>query len=228
MKRQLDLAASLIHDPKVLFLDEPTTGLDPMSRFTVWSEIRHLNAELAMTIFLTTQYLEEADELADRVGILSAGLIVAEGTPAELKRSQGRDLVVAEVEDKTRVLSTALQASRLWNQSKVETASFGDQHARWSRSHCPDRPGVGADRAHGTEADPEVAHPRRRLPRCHGLAARGGAVMMPAEREAPRMAARQLRLVGQPHAGGEARCAKSSENRPLSSPPSSFQRSSTA
>ena len=98
MKRRLDLAASLIHDPKVLFLDEPTTGLDPMSRFTVWSEIRHLNAELAMTIFLTTQYLEEADELADRVGILSAGLIVAEGTPAELKRSQGRDLVVAEVE----------------------------------------------------------------------------------------------------------------------------------
>jgi ABC-2 type transport system ATP-binding protein len=98
MKRRLDLAASLIHDPEVLFLDEPTTGLDPMSRFTVWSEIRHLNAELAMTIFLTTQYLEEADELADRVGILSAGLIVAEGTPAELKRSQGRDLVVAEVE----------------------------------------------------------------------------------------------------------------------------------
>ena len=72
MKRRLDLPVSLIHDPKVLFLDEPTTGLDPTSRFTVWSEVRHLNAELAMTIFLTTQYLEEADELADRVGILSA------------------------------------------------------------------------------------------------------------------------------------------------------------
>jgi ABC-2 type transport system ATP-binding protein len=98
MKRRLDLAASLVHDPEVLFLDEPTTGLDPHSRATVWTEVRHLNASLAMTIFLTTQYLEEADELADRVGILSAGHLVAEGTPADLKRSQGADVVVAEVE----------------------------------------------------------------------------------------------------------------------------------
>jgi ABC-2 type transport system ATP-binding protein len=98
MKRRLDLAAALVHGPAVLFLDEPTTGLDPHSRFTVWSEVRHLNAELAMTIFLTTQYLEEADGLADRVGILSAGRLVAEGTPGALKRSRGRDLVVAEIE----------------------------------------------------------------------------------------------------------------------------------
>jgi ABC-2 type transport system ATP-binding protein len=98
MRRRLDLAASLVHGPEVLFLDEPTTGLDPRSRLTVWSEVRKLNRELAMTIFLTTQYLEEADELAHRVGILSAGRLVAEGTPTELKRSQGHDLVVAEVE----------------------------------------------------------------------------------------------------------------------------------
>jgi ABC-2 type transport system ATP-binding protein len=110
MKRRLDLAASLIHDPEVLFLDEPTTGLDPHSRQTVWSEVRHLNAELAMTIFLTTQYLEEADELADRVGILSAGCLVAEGTPAQLKRSQGADIVVAEVDGEDTSVIATLQA----------------------------------------------------------------------------------------------------------------------
>ena len=98
MKRRLDLAASLIHDPNILFLDEPTTGLDPHSRVTVWSEIRRLNSELSMTIFLTTQYLEEADELAHRVGILSAGRMVAEGTPEELKKSRARDRVVAVVD----------------------------------------------------------------------------------------------------------------------------------
>jgi ABC-2 type transport system ATP-binding protein len=98
MKRRLDLAASLVHGPEVLFLDEPTTGLDPHSRATVWSEIRHLNDALATTIFLTTQYLDEADNLADRVGIINGGRLVAEGTPAELKRAQGADVVVAEVE----------------------------------------------------------------------------------------------------------------------------------
>jgi len=98
MKRRLDLAAALIHRPEVLFLDEPTTGLDPMSRASVWSEIRRLNTELGMTIFLTTQYLDEADALADRVGIIDQGRVVAEGTPQELKRSIGQDLIVAEVE----------------------------------------------------------------------------------------------------------------------------------
>jgi ABC-2 type transport system ATP-binding protein len=98
MKRRLDLAAALVHFPEVLFLDEPTTGLDPHSRITVWSEVRRLNADLSMTIFLTTQYLEEADALADRVGILRTGKLVAEGPPTELKRALGDDLVVAEVE----------------------------------------------------------------------------------------------------------------------------------
>ena len=89
MKRRLDLAASLVHNPDVLFLDEPTTGLDPISRAHVWEEVRRLNSELGMTIFLTTQYLEEADQLADRVGIISGGRIVADGTPEELKRQVG-------------------------------------------------------------------------------------------------------------------------------------------
>ncbi|MGH3147191.1 MAG: ATP-binding cassette domain-containing protein [Rubrobacter sp.] len=97
MRRRLDLAAALVHDPEVLFLDEPTTGLDPLSRVRVWEEIRRLNSELGVTIFLTTQYLEEADRLADRVGIIDRGRIVAEGTPSELKRSIGDDLIVVDV-----------------------------------------------------------------------------------------------------------------------------------
>ena len=97
MKRRLDLAASLIHDPEVVFLDEPTTGLDPVSRASVWDEVRRLNRDLGVTVFLTTQYLEEADELADRVGIINAGRIVAEGTPTELKRAVGSDVIVVEV-----------------------------------------------------------------------------------------------------------------------------------
>ena len=98
MKRRLDLAAALVHNPEVLFLDEPTTGLDPHSRTAVWSEVRRLNRELGMTIFLTTQYLEEADTLADRVGIISSGELVAEGSPADLKHAVGHDVIVAEVD----------------------------------------------------------------------------------------------------------------------------------
>jgi ABC-2 type transport system ATP-binding protein len=98
MKRRLDLAAALVHSPEVLFLDEPTTGLDPHSRMAVWSEVRRLNRELGMTIFLTTQYLEEADTLADRVGIISSGQLMVEGSPTALKHSVGHDVIVAEVE----------------------------------------------------------------------------------------------------------------------------------
>jgi ABC-2 type transport system ATP-binding protein len=98
MKRRVDLAAALMHNPEILFLDEPTTGLDPLSRAQVWAEVRRLNTELGMTIFLTTQYLEEADELAHRVGIISGGRLVAEGSPAELKRSIGHDTIVIEAD----------------------------------------------------------------------------------------------------------------------------------
>jgi ABC-2 type transport system ATP-binding protein len=98
MKRRLDLAAALIHNPDVLFLDEPTTGLDPVSRVRVWAEVRRLNEQLGTTIFLTTQYLEEADELADRVGIIASGKLVAEGTPEDLKRSVGEDVIIARID----------------------------------------------------------------------------------------------------------------------------------
>jgi ABC-2 type transport system ATP-binding protein len=88
MQRRLDLAAALVHEPRVLFLDEPTTGLDPVSRKAIWEEVSKLNSE-GTTVFLTTQYLEEADQLAARVGIIDNGTIVAEGTPADLKRDIG-------------------------------------------------------------------------------------------------------------------------------------------
>lgn len=110
MKRRLDLAMSLIHRPQILFLDEPTTGLDPASRSAVWAEVRRLNSTYGTTIFLTTQYLEEADELADRVGIISGGRIEAEGTPTELKREIGTDLIVAEVDGAIDAATDALRS----------------------------------------------------------------------------------------------------------------------
>ncbi|MCA0989335.1 ATP-binding cassette domain-containing protein [Guptibacillus algicola] len=93
MRRRLDLAMTLVHNPKVLFLDEPTTGLDPMNRKAIWKEIKRLNREEGTTIFLTTQYLEEADQLADRISIINQGRIVAEGSAEELKRTLGFDAI---------------------------------------------------------------------------------------------------------------------------------------
>ncbi len=110
MKRRLDLAAALIHDPPILFLDEPTTGLDPESRAAVWTEVRTLQRQRGITIFLTTQYLEEADELADRVGIISRGRLVAEGTPEALKKTVGTDVIVATVTDVAPASVDALRA----------------------------------------------------------------------------------------------------------------------
>ncbi|MDE3070895.1 MAG: ATP-binding cassette domain-containing protein [Acidobacteriota bacterium] len=98
MKRRLDLGLALVHHPRLLFLDEPTTGLDVQSRTALWDEVRRL-AEEGVTVFLTTQYLEEADVLANRVGIIDRGRIVAEGTPAELKESIGRPSVEVIPED---------------------------------------------------------------------------------------------------------------------------------
>ena len=92
MKRRLDLGLSLVHKPEVLFLDEPTTGLDPGSRRVLWDEIKKLRDE-GVTIILTTQYLEEADELANRISIIDEGRVVAEGTPDELKSSIGGDVI---------------------------------------------------------------------------------------------------------------------------------------
>jgi ABC-2 type transport system ATP-binding protein len=106
MKRRLDLALALVHRPRLLFLDEPTTGLDPQSRNALWAEVGRLAKEEGVTVFLTTQYLEEADVLADRVGIIDHGLIVAEGTPSALKAEDGRptvEVVPADPEQRDRL-----------------------------------------------------------------------------------------------------------------------------
>jgi ABC-2 type transport system ATP-binding protein len=115
MKRRLDLALALVHEPMVLFLDEPTTGLDPNSRGVLWDELRKLNRENNTTIFLTTQYMEEADQLAGRIAIIDDGRIVAEGTPASLK---------ARVGDATLRVALATGADRLEGESVL--LEFGD------------------------------------------------------------------------------------------------------
>jgi ABC-2 type transport system ATP-binding protein len=113
MRRRLDLALSLIHQPAVLFLDEPTTGLDPMSRLTLWEEVRRLNRE-GTTVMLTTQYLEEADQLADRIAIIDHGKIVREGKPSDLKRTVG---------DPTLLINVSREHS---DAAKTVLARFGD------------------------------------------------------------------------------------------------------
>jgi ABC-2 type transport system ATP-binding protein len=99
MKKRLDLATALIHEPRLLFLDEPTTGLDPQSRTAIWTYLERLNKEEGTTIFLTTQYLEEADRLCKRLSIIDFGKIVASGTPAELKRQVGADSIKVALEN---------------------------------------------------------------------------------------------------------------------------------
>jgi ABC-2 type transport system ATP-binding protein len=99
MRRRLDLAMALVHQPDILFLDEPTTGLDPLSRRDVWREVRRLNQEYNMTIFLTTQYLEEADELADRIAIITKGQIAVEGQPQALKAALGGESINVTFKD---------------------------------------------------------------------------------------------------------------------------------
>jgi len=106
MRRRLDLALSLIHQPTVLFLDEPTTGLDPMSRLTLWEEVKRLNNE-GTTVLLTTQYLEEADQLADRIAIIDHGKIVCEGTPRDLKAQVGAPTLLITVA--AQLIETATQ-----------------------------------------------------------------------------------------------------------------------
>jgi len=96
MKRRLDLALALVHHPRILFLDEPTTGLDPQSRADMWQEVARLARDDGVTVFLTTQYLEEADALADRIAIIDRGTIVARGTPGELKAEIGRPTLEVE------------------------------------------------------------------------------------------------------------------------------------
>src|SRR3712207_2319972 len=119
MKRRLDLALALVHRPSILFLDDPTTGLDPQSRSALWDEVARLAREDGVTVFLTTQYLEEADVLADRVGIIDRGHIVAEGTPEALKAEIGRPSVEAIPADRGEFDAIAGVLSRFGEQTQA-------------------------------------------------------------------------------------------------------------
>src|SRR5688572_20914001 len=121
-RRRVDIALGIIHDPKVVFLDEPTTGLDPQSRAHMWEEIRRLRSE-GMTVFLTTHYLDEADALCDRLAIMDYGQVVAEGTPAELKREISGDTVIVGLGEAS-VDAAKLLAAESWTNS-LETAEDG-------------------------------------------------------------------------------------------------------
>src|SRR5436309_13159903 len=133
MKRRLDLGLALVHRPRILFLDEPTTGLDPQSRTALWEEVERLSADDGVTVFLTTQYLEEADVLADRVGIIDHGRIVAEGTPAQLKAEIGKPTVevVPEAPEELERLRALLRR-------------FGDETAARPGAFAVQLPGHGA------------------------------------------------------------------------------------
>ena len=167
MKRRLDLAMSLIHRPQILFLDEPTTGLDPVSRTAVWDEVRRSERpSLGVTIFLTTQYLEEADELADRVGIIAEGTIAAEGTPAELKRTIGTDLIVAEVGgDGEQAAGRVARAPRGIDGVEVARTGTHDRHRGWFGDRRRRRRRAQGERHHGQVPDVAHADARRRVPR---------------------------------------------------------------
>jgi ABC-2 type transport system ATP-binding protein len=122
MKRRLDLAAALIHNPRIVFLDEPTTGLDPISRDAIWRYIEQLNRDEGVTFFLTTQYLDEADRLAAEVAIIDAGRIVAQGSPAALKSSIGTDVVTVQIDGGDQeVVRAAARLRGLDGQSDVRT-----------------------------------------------------------------------------------------------------------
>ena len=99
MRKRLDLASALVHKPKLLFLDEPTTGLDPQSRIGIWSYLEKLNKEEGITIFLTTQYLEEADKLCHRLSIIDHGEIIVSGSPTELKQQVGGETITIALMD---------------------------------------------------------------------------------------------------------------------------------
>jgi len=120
MRRRLDLAMALAHEPRVLFLDEPTTGLDPVSRRDVWQEVRRLNRQLGMTIFLTTQYLEEADELADIVAIIDKGRIAVEGSPSRLKSDLGNESINLAFEDRSTAESALAQLGEFTSRTQID------------------------------------------------------------------------------------------------------------
>jgi ABC-2 type transport system ATP-binding protein len=120
MRRRLDLALALAHQPEILFLDEPTTGLDPASRRDIWQEVRRLNRVLGITIFLTTQYLEEADELADTVAIIDRGRIAAQGSPARLKAGLGSEAINLAFADRAVAEQASLRLATLAERVQID------------------------------------------------------------------------------------------------------------
>jgi ABC-2 type transport system ATP-binding protein len=137
MRRRLDLALSLVHGPSILFLDEPTTGLDPQSRNALWEEVARLAREDGVTIFLTTQYLEEADQLANRVGIIDNGRIVAEGTPDALKAEIGQPSIEAtpcSLDDRDRVVEVLSRFGTYDKALQTDIASVSVRLADGSRA----------------------------------------------------------------------------------------------
>jgi len=121
MRRRLDLALALVHEPEILFLDEPTTGLDPASRRDVWQEVRRLNQQLGMTIFLTTQYLEEADALADRIAIIDQGKLQAQGVPAQLKAALGLESINVVFEDRDTAERAGQQLADITDRTQTDS-----------------------------------------------------------------------------------------------------------
>ncbi len=173
MQRRLDLAAALVHEPRVLFLDEPTTGLDPVSRKTIWEEVRALNDE-GTTVFLTTQYLEEADQLADNVGIIDSGRIVAEGTPESLKAEIGNPHIQLQLAE-----GSVAEAEEILRRDRQAAAAEGRQDGpgrgrERRRRHPARRAGARRGRDRGRLAGAGPADPRRRLRREDRLPPRGG------------------------------------------------------
>lgn len=124
MKRRLDLAIALVHKPAVLFLDEPTTGLDPSSRFVIWDQVRRLRTEEGTTVFLTTQYLDEADQLADTVAIIKDGRIAAQGTPAQLKLHVASDSVHITIDTTSEDIDMAPMVAAIAARDDVDHAEF--------------------------------------------------------------------------------------------------------
>ena len=164
MRRRLDLAMTLVGDPRIIFLDEPTTGLDPRSRRTVWRMVRDLVGG-GVTIFLTTHYLEEADQLADRVAVLDRGRLIAEGTPDELKRLVPGGHVRLEFAD-ARARRGGSRPRRVDPRRRRPDPPGPERRRRRVAAHAarPARPGIGR----GGAAHPAHAGSRRRLPRTHG------------------------------------------------------------
>ena len=180
MKRRLDLALALVHSPRILFLDEPTTGLDPQSRAALWEEVARLAHDEGMTVFLTTQYLEEADVLADRIGIIDHGRIVAEGTPAELKAEIGSPSVEVAPADPSRRPAGELLA-RLRRDAPQRPRERHRAAARRRGAAGRDRPRARSGRPARRDAAAAPALARRRVPGQDRPQARGRRATRPTD-----------------------------------------------